>query len=203
MGVKVPVLSPPPPKDPNYRSSLYPGCYHQRAVRRAKKVSSRGRSSRGAWPTEQSWMQSTSWEQQSSSSSILLHASRQPLLRQVYRTTMEVLDDGSSFRLAAETTNVRLAGVPCLFCPVPSRGRRLVRYSSAVVWPVLALHHDLDNALRPQQRSGGTARIVLSGGEFDVPVFTRVRIEKTNGRRERIVECFRFHLEGKYGGSEW
>lgn len=156
MGVKVPVLSPPPPKDPNHRSSLTPGYCRQRAVRRVEKeVPSRG----GAFTTRESitrWKmrRNASWEQRaSSSSSRVLHASRQPLLRQVPRTTMEMLDNRSpSFvQLASKTGRslVHLPGgaarpaCPRLFCPLPPCGRRLVRSSVTALRSVVALDHDL------------------------------------------------------------
>lgn len=140
MGVKVPVLSSPPSKNPNHRSSLTPGCYRQRAVRRVKKVSSqRGtriaprpitRCERQRWSSRRGSNPSGEQRASSSSSSRMLLASWQPLLRQMFRTTFEILDDesfGSVLLFAAETCrNIRLArGVarpPCtrLFCPLPT-----------------------------------------------------------------------------------
>lgn len=138
MGVKVPVLSSPPSKNPNHRSSLTPGCYRQRAVRRVKKVSSQRGTRVAPQPTTrcecQRWSSrrgsnSSGKQRASSSSSRMLLAPWQPLLRQMSRTTFEILDDesfGSVLLFAAETCrNIRLArGVarpPCtrLFCPLP------------------------------------------------------------------------------------
>ncbi|OAD61526.1 Ubiquitin-conjugating enzyme E2 J1 [Eufriesea mexicana] len=157
MGVKVPVLSPPPPKEPNHRSSLTPGCYRQRAVRRAEKVPPRGRTGATGTATRQGSQgelrrMRMDVSQRASPSSRMLLASRQLLLRQVSR--MEVFDDGSpgSVRLAAEAGCVRLASgaarPPCprLFRPLPPCGRRLVRPSPAALRPVVALDHDLEGA---------------------------------------------------------
>lgn len=140
MDVKVPVLSSPPSKNPNHRSSLIPGCYRQRAVRRVKKVSSqRGTRVIAPQPTTrcecQRWSSrresNPSGEQRasSSSSSRMSLASWQPLLQQMFHTTFEILDDesfGSVLLFAAKTwRNIHLArGVArpsCtrLFCPLP------------------------------------------------------------------------------------
>ncbi|KAK1126510.1 hypothetical protein K0M31_005145 [Melipona bicolor] len=180
MGVKVPVLSSPPPKDPIHRSSLTPGCYRQRAVRRVEEVSSSLSSSsssssslqRGgaggvtAWPVARTeprgrggggWRRSASWEQRASSSS------RVSLLRLVPRTKMEMLNDGSAgpVRLLAAKTSwdIRLAGgatrppCPCLFRPLPARGRRLAPPASAALRPVATLDRHLNQIGESEQHA--------------------------------------------------
>lgn len=175
MGVKVPVLSPPPPKDPNHRSSLTPGYCRQRAVRRVEKggVPSRGGASfatRESIATRRRKMRrNTSWEQRvsssSSSSSRMLHAAR---LRQVARTTMGMLDNRSPglVQLASKTKGrslvhpppggaARTPTRPRLFCPLPPCGRRLVRSSFTAPRSVVALDHDLGAAYN---RAGASER---------------------------------------------
>lgn len=181
MGVKVPVLSPPPPKDPNHRSSLTPGYCRQRAVRRVEKggVPSRGGASfatRESIATRRRKMRrNTSWEQRvsssSSSSSRMLHAARlRPMLRQVARTTMGMLDNRSPglVQLASKTKGrslvhppggaARTPTRPRLFCPLPPCGRRLVRSSFTAPRSVVALDHDLGAAYN---RAGASERACL------------------------------------------
>lgn len=157
MGVKVPMLSPPPPKERNHRSSLTPGCYRQRAVRRAEKVPPRGgtgatgrtasrRAARTARREERSQsLRRDVSERASSPSSRMLLASRGPvlLLRQVSR--LEVVDVGTpgSVRLAARAARPPR---PRLFRPLPPCGPRLVRPSSAALRPVVAMDHHLEGA---------------------------------------------------------
>ena len=209
MGVKVPVLSSPPPKDPIHRSSLTPGCYRQRAVRRVEELSPSPSSSlqRGAgitaWPvarSERPWTRprgrgwwSASWEQRASSSS----ASRRPLLRLVPRTKMEVLNDGSPgpVRLLAAKTNwdIRLAGgaarppCPCLFRPLPARGRRLVRPTSAALRPVVTLDRHLNQigVLRSAgEREARVPRLVRRKGRKSL---ARMSLRVcARGRRHRV-----------------
>lgn len=176
MGVKVPVLSPPPPKDPNHRSSLTPGYCRQRAVRRVEKgVPSRGGASfatRESIATRRRKMRrNTSWEQRvsssSSSSSRMLYAAR---LRQVARTTMGMLDNRSPglVQLASKTKGrslvhppggaARTPTRPRLFCPLPPCGRRLVRSSFTAPRSVVALDHDLGAAYN---RAGASERACL------------------------------------------
>lgn len=146
MGVKIPVLSPPPPKDPKHCSPLPPGCYRKRAVRRAKKESPgpRGGSSR----TEAGRTGSRGTiEPGRGSSSLLLFACRGQLVLQrilLPCTTMEVLEGrpGSvraALQLASESRNIRLARGgsratrPRLLRPLPARVRRLAGPSSAAL----------------------------------------------------------------------
>lgn len=98
MGVKIPVLSPPPPKDPKHCSPLPPGCYRKRAVRRAKKESP---GPRGGSSWTRTGITVTPWRIGPGGTSSMLLLEELVVSKRARRTTMEVLEDRSGSVRAA------------------------------------------------------------------------------------------------------